>query len=136
MVQEWIPVDATDELNLGQRRFTVASGVAIAKGTMLELLDARNADGVIGAGAACAGIASMDKSASDFSTSITAWTEGLFRASGSSAIVVGSALIAAGGLNEVKAGGTKVSSGATVIGYSMDAITGNPVEQITVRLQL
>ena len=114
------------------RRYTVASGTAISKGTLLAMTDARTAIAQSTAGQALAGVASMDKSATDLSTSISAWTNGIFeaRASGAHAAGVGWQS-AVGGNNVSSATG---ASGAFVGGWFMEESTDN--ELVNVRLRL
>jgi len=73
-------------------RFTVPNNDAIEKGALLELLDPRTASGAsaITSGAAFAGIAAEEKVAGDGSTSISAWTCGLFDIVSDVAIPIGS----------------------------------------------
>ena len=60
------------------RRYTCADANAITKGTLLVLSDPRTASGGATSGAQFAGIAAVDKEASDGSTSIGCWTNGIF----------------------------------------------------------
>lgn len=117
------------------RRYTVADGTAISKGILLVLSDPRTAAGTstaTGWNSPCAGISAMDKEANDGSTSITAWTRGIFDLRASGAINIGSPVVMAGS-NEVKV--TDVgSSGAIVIGYALE--TASDQEVINVRLNL
>lgn len=57
------------------RRMQCASGVAIAKGDLLALIDPNTASGASIVGEAFAGIASMDKDATDGSTNIDVYND-------------------------------------------------------------
>ena len=118
------------------RRYTVASNVAITKGTLLSLDDGRIAAIDPLHGEAIAGIANQAKSASDFSTSIAVWTDGVFECAASGTITRGVGVIAAGVDNMVFAASslTLAASGAAVIGYAMD--TAADEETINIRIQL
>lgn len=58
-------------------RYTVADGTAIDKGDILQLTNPRTASAVVGT-ASVAGIASADKVASDGSTTLALYTNGIF----------------------------------------------------------
>lgn len=120
------------------RRYTVASNVAITKGTILALTDARTAIAASATGQPIAGIAAMAKSATDNSTSISVWTDGVFEAIASSAVTAGAAVMSAGigGTNYViDAEATCVAaSGAAIIGYALG--TGSDEETINIRIRL
>lgn len=120
------------------RRYAVASGVAIAKGTLLKLIDVagiRTASAAVTLECPCAGIAAMDKSATnDDSTSISVWTDGIFEMIASGAIAVGNQVMSAGGvLNQVIAA-SAAASGAKVLGYALE--TAADTEWINVRVRL
>lgn len=136
MVNELTVVELYGANNDGdKRRYTCASGTAITKGTLLTLTDNRTAIAASGtSGALCAGIAAMDKANNDNSTSISAWTNGIFKAVASQAIVVGNPLKVisnADNLNTVGSSATPLhsASGAAVIGYALEtAGTGTTFE--------
>ena len=116
--------------------YTVASSATIAQGSLLQMSDPRTAATYTGAdGLPCAGIAAIQKTA-DWSTQISAWTQGIFKAVASGAIAFGEPLICAGGsLNEVTRGGAvSTASGACIIGYSMDSVADG--ETLNLRLNL
>jgi len=120
------------------RRFTCASGVAITKGTVLQLTEPRTASEVSGPEQPLCGIAAMDKSATDFSTSITAWTDGIFDVVASGAISKGAPLVSAGA-NDLKIATNATgafSSGASIIGYALEDAAANITEKINVRVKL
>lgn len=100
------------------RSYTCASGVAIAKYSVLALSDPRTAAANAASCSVCAGIASMDKAANDESTRITVWTDGVFDMAASGAIEVGGKVMLAAG-NDVMAADT-TASGAAEIGYALE----------------
>lgn len=95
--------------------YTCASGTAIAKGTLLTISDPRTVTANSASGAQCAGIASTDKSGTDFSTKIAVWTDGIFEGYASGAITAGDKIQAAN-LNYL---GTAVTF-QDVIGYALE----------------
>ena len=138
MANEITVVELTNSTGF-PRRYTVASGTAIDKGSLLLLNDDRTATAptfTIKSGP-CAGIAAMDKSATDFSTSITAWTDGIFRFIASGAIARGESVIPGIVDNSVTASAVASiteASGATIIGYAMEDIADAGTGSIRVRI--
>ena len=77
----------------------------------------------------------MDKSATDFSTSITAWTDGIFNARTSGAIIAtGDPLMSAGADNELEMADTS-ASGARTCAYAMEDVASGANSTINVRLR-
>ena len=113
------------------RRYTVASGTAIDKFTVLQLTSARTASAHSAALQPFAGVASMDKDGSDFSTSITAWTNGLFTFKSSGAIVAGQPVVLGAPAQFVRVPTNAeqitsgAASGAAVIGYATNTVADN-----------
>jgi len=136
MANEWVKVELFGANRDGEPvRFTVASGTAIAKGTVLTLTDARTAIADAGtSGAAMAGVAAEDKANDDFSTSIACWTQGIFEATASGAgITIGDEYVIWGNkITESPLDGTK--SGCKVPGYVYE--TTADAETVNVRLNL
>ena len=134
MANEWVKVELYGQDNDGcPRRYTVASGTAITKGTLMALTDARTAIAHSSVDQAIAGIAAMGKSATDLSTSISCWTDGVFEAVASSAVVIGSAVVASKTANQVWTNHV-AASGAALIGYALEAADAG--ETINVRVKL
>lgn len=136
MAKEAVKVELTNSTGF-PREFTCASGVAITKGTLLVLSDPRTAatttDGV--ASKPIAGIASMDKAVDDFSTTITAWTDGIFEMYASGAIQIGDPVVNAEDVNCVKTADTSTTtSGAAIFGYALEA--GSEAEVINIRVRV
>lgn len=121
------------------RRYTVADGTQISKGVLLELSDPQTAAAMSGGVTAaatkwCAGIAAMEKEASDGSTTISAWTQGEFDAIASGAIPVGNAVVAVVDGYIKAADVAHAASGAVIIGYALE--TASDAERISFRLNL
>lgn len=136
MTNELIKVELTNNTGF-PRRYVVASHTAIAKGSLLELHDARAASGAVAASvmSPCAGVASMDKESDDYSTSISAWTDGIFKAVASGSIEIGVPVAIGGSLNQVSAASAhNLASGAMIIGYSLETATEDETFQFRLRL--
>jgi len=82
-------------------RFAVADGTGIAKGTILKLTDPRTAAASSSADI-FAGIASTEKVASDGSTSLGAYTKGIFDIKDSGAGITAGAVVSLAGANLIK----------------------------------
>ena len=141
MVHEVVKVELYGANRDGDaRRFTCASGTAISKGTILVLTSPRTVTGMADNQEVkpVAGIAAMDKSGTDYSTSITAWTNGIFEMYASGAIARGRDVILSDTTNFVAAPSTATAaaaaSGAAILGYALEDASGNDV--INVRLRL
>ena len=133
MTYEWTKVELFGSNNDGDPiRFTCASGTAITKGTLLAMTDPRTAIAHSSAGQAIAGVAAMDKQSNDGSTTISAWTNGIFEVTASAAVTVGWPVISAAQGNTVDPG--TAQSGAFIIGYAMESASAGEV--INVRLKV
>ena len=131
MAREVTEIEGYGALEDGQgRRFTVASGVKIAKGTVLKHATPRLATASTGTGDRIAGVAGADKSATDLSTSISAWTNGIYEFTASGAITEGDNVVTAAPGNYVKSVTTEnTSSHAIIVGTAMkDQKDGNRVQ--------
>jgi len=135
MVNELIPVELYGENNSGDgRRFEVANGIGISKGTILRLTDPRTASAISASGQMVAGIAKADKEAGDGSTSLSAWTNGIFEAKASMAIAIGAKVYPAGHENYVIAYDNMSTSGQHCLGYALESAADD--ETINIRVQL
>ena len=117
-----------------KRRYTCADTPAITKGTLLMLTDPRTASAHTGIGDKFCGIASMDKEASDGSTSISAWTNGIFEMTTSGTILAGTKVTTTTPVNSVAMATSAqlASSYAIIVGTALeDADSG---EVINVRV--
>lgn len=115
--------------------FTVADAVALEKGQLLQLLDARTVSGVSAASVVCAGICAREKIAGDGRTRVSVSRGGDYDMVASGVITIGYPVVAAGvgtGKNVVKVATTE--SGAAIIGYALE--TAAEGETIQVRLRL
>lgn len=132
MANEWVKVELLGANRDGEpRSFTVASGTAISKGTVLTLTDERTAIAVAGtSNAMIAGVAAADKSGTDFSDSISVWTQGIFIATASGATVAIGATLGTWGNLIV----TGTGSGAGIIGYALSAIADQTTGQVRLNL--
>lgn len=122
------------------RRYTVASGTAITKGSLLQFSDPRTAiQATTITQIPIAGITSMAKSGTDYSTSVTVWTNGVFDVVASGSITTGSPVFSASDANypntvATAAGLAPPASGAAIIGYALEDATD--AERIAVRVTL
>ena len=124
MTNEIVPNVMTPEIAASIRQYTVASNAAIPKGSLLVLSDPQTAALATVGNTPCAGISSMEKENNDYSTTISAWTQGDFRAKASGAISAGAPVSMGGSVNEImlaNTGTSFASSGARTIGYSKEA---------------
>jgi len=117
-------------------RFTCAAGTAISQGTLMALTDPRTVAAHSTEGQPIVGVAAMDKSASDSSTSISVWTDGIFEVKCSAGVTVGLNVIASDTANQVIAAlsGTTLASGQVVLGTALEEATA--AETINVRVKL
>ena len=137
MANEVTKVELYGQNNDGDpRRYEVASGVAIAKGTILELTDARTAVAATASTALWAGVAAMGKAADDKSTSISAWTNGIFEMAASLAIVVGQKVKSNGTSNFITGLSQPNAQSSFAIGFGVALQSAEPAERINVRINL
>ena len=101
------------------RGFDCASGTKIPKGTILKLATARTASASTGTGDIFAGVASADKSATDNSTRVGAWENGILEFTASQAIIAGDLLQTAVPGNYVMPIAANTSSKQIVVGYAL-----------------
>lgn len=123
-------------LNNGRpRRYTVSNTTGITKLKMLTLSSPRTAAEVaaasVASGYAFAGIAAIEKEASDGATSITAYTEGIFDIACSGAVTVGQYVKSCGAGQVMAAVYNDASSGA-IIGRALE--TGADTNVIAISL--
>jgi hypothetical protein len=114
--------------------YTVADGVTIAKGTVMELEDPRTMKKVSGAGVVIAGIAAAEKLTDDGSTTLAVYTNcivDLTCAAGGTA-TLGSQVRSAGSDNTITVSTTLDNETGKSIGRSLE--TGSNDEVIQVRV--
>lgn len=141
MAYEWEKVELYGANNDGEpRRYTIADGVAVSKGQLLVLLDERAASAAVTASIVYAGVASEEHLPNQGVTAIAAWTNGIFEATASGAIGVGSPITGAESnfIQSVKENaalsGAIIASGAGILGYCFGAAAD--AEKVNVRLRL
>lgn len=125
MVYEWVPVETPSPYDTF--RFACNSGVAIAKGTLLTLMDESRVGATSGANQMIAGVAAMDKASNDNSTSISVWVRGRFEATASGALVLGQGFETAAQGNTVKGLTQFTASGAAIGGISLGTASAGEV---------
>jgi len=119
-------------------RYTCADGTGIAKGSVLQLTTPNTASQSDSDNDVMAGVAWMEKVASDGSTQITAARDGtwMFEAGTAAAITVGNDVVVNGiANNEVKAYTTLDDEKGYVLGKALETI-GTAGVQIMVRLDI
>ena len=120
------------------RRFSVVDNFAISKGDLLSLEDARVASYAQSTtGLPAAGIATMDKTASDGSTSISVWTDGIFDLVASGALILGEPVLFVND-NYVKSALASslsiTAAGSLIVGYAME--TATDAERVNIRIRI
>lgn len=138
MANEWTKVELFGANRDGEpRRMTVVDGTAVSQGTLLTLVSPRTV-GIAAYSATArpfAGIAAEDHTASVGVTSINVWTQGIFEATCSGAIVLGQPISGSEGNYAIgTAAVIDPASGANVIGYALETGTADAI--INVRLNL
>ena len=110
------------------RQYTCADAIGIAKGTLLVLAGDRTASScIVLVGSTPLGIASMDKVASDLSTTITAFTNGIFNFTSSGTIVRGQKVKTTNVANIIQAAeeADGTASYARIIGVAFSTASAN-----------
>ena len=115
------------------RSFTIASSATVAKGTFLKFADPRTASASTGTNDMFAGFANHQKEA-DYSTTISAWTNGIFEVTASGAITAGQHLCTAAPGNYVQASMAALASGAQVVGIALEDATADT--NVTIRINI
>lgn len=102
--------------------FTVADGVGIEKGTLLELSDPMTVAKVAGAAPLIIGVAAEEKIASDGKTKLGVYMRGIFKATAGGTITVGDGCIGESGTNELLTS-TAAADEVEVCGISLESAT-------------
>ena len=131
MVYEWVPVDPINPYDI--LTFACNSGVAIAKGTLCQLMDESRVGPTSGANQMVAGVAMMDKASNDGSTTISVAVRGRFDVRASGALVLGQGWETAAQGNTIKGLTQFTASGAAIGGISF--ATASAAEDVNVWLQ-
>lgn len=116
-------------------RYTVADGVGIEKGTLMYLsADPRTAAASSAEGQPFVGIAAHEKVASDGSTSISVYTNGIFDLKDSGSGVTLGDMVKLGGANLIA---TADEAGANaeqeIVGMCLETASGSEIVQVKVR---
>ena len=141
MAREAVVIELYGQNNSGDgRRFYVPDNVSIAKGTLCLITNAPGSSGRVASEALVyttsirpAGIASMDKTANDGSTSITLWTNGIFNIYTSGALTIGDKVKLASS-NYVIAEGDTTNSAALTFGVALKTVSTNEVVPVRINL--
>lgn len=109
------------------RNFTIASNAAIVVGTIMKFADPRTISASTGTADMVAGIAAMEHNGTDYSTTCSVYTNGIFKLTASGAITAGDRLVTAIPGNYVKSvvAETNVASASIVIGYALETATAD-----------
>jgi len=110
------------EKPLRYARYTVADGVAIPKGTLLQLTSPNTALASSADNEVCAGIAMFEKVASDGSTEITAALDGVWGLTTSAGAISAGNQVGYNGLNEIKVYTTLDIEKGYVLGKALETI--------------
>ena len=115
-------------------QFNCVDGDAFPKGTILKLSDNREADLSAADGNICAGICAIEKVANDGSTTVTAYTNGIFdlKEGAAAAIAVGLP-VTIEGVNLIKAAAAGEAEGGTIMGYALAAFAGSDTQSVRVK---
>lgn len=115
--------------------FTCADGTGIEKGAVLTLTDPRTAVISTTDGGAVAGICAREKIASDGRTQVAVYRKGIFDMVCSQAVTIGSPVMSyasTGASNTIGMAVGAAVSGASIIGYALEAGALNEVIQVLV----
>ena len=116
-------------------RYTVADGAGIAKGTLLKLTTPNTAAASAADNDVCAGIAWMEKVASDGSTEIVAALDGVWGITTSAAAITVGEDVGINGANEIKKYTTLDAEKGYVLGKALETI-GASATVIKVRVNV
>ena len=114
-------------------QFNCVDGDAFPKGTILKLSDNREADLSAADGNKCAGICAMEKVAGDGSTTVTAYTNGIFDLLSTGVVAIGVPITIAGA-NSVKAAVVGEAETGDCLGYALAAFGGAETQSCRVLL--
>lgn len=114
-------------------QYNCVDGDAFPKGTILKLSDNREADLSAADGDKCAGIAAMEKVASDGSTTISAYTNGIFDLLDGTAGAIAIGLpITIHSANKVKAAAAGEAETGDIFGHALAAFAGSDTQSCRV----
>lgn len=114
---------------------TCADGTGIEKGTILKLTDPLTASASDGANDIVAGIAASEKIASDGTTSVAVYRQGIFDIKASGAISVGDPVGTSATANHVQSiANTTNLSGSKRLGFALETATDGEVIQVELNI--
>ena len=114
-------------------QYTCAEGTTIAKGTLLELSAARTVIANTNAAKGFVGIAAAEKVAGDGSTTITAWTNGIFDLKSDAGVDNrGASLMLSATENIIQSGDAGGLLDGSEVGNYLEAGTANGVEAVRI----
>jgi hypothetical protein len=116
MANEWSIIELIGKVPGCPIRFTCAEAVSIAKGTLLELTDPRTVIANTNDNAPVVGVCAFEKVGGDGSTTVTAYTNGIF-----------SGLMAAGAQSTGKAVANSATENTVQVADAADFIQGSYV---------
>ena len=114
--------------------YTVSSTGTIPKGSLLELEDVRTVKVMSASDKPVAGIAAMEKSTDDETTTISVYTNCIAKMyAGTTGVTVGQQVVAEGAGNTVKNYDTLDSETGDVLGYALETATNGETVLIKVK---
>ena len=112
---------------------TVADGVTIPKGTLLQLTDPRTASASSAQGQKFIGVSAMEKLANDGSTEISAYTNGIFDLKDSGSGVTAGNNVKLGGANTITtADEAGAQDSSEFVGQAMETASASEVIEVRI----
>jgi len=116
-----------------QRNYTIATGTAVSKGTLLALGTPATVTAALSSSTFCAGVAAEEHPANLGVTHIAVWTQGIINVVASGAIPCGESVRVAE-TNMVRVCGNNAASGAMVLGYALQDIADLATGEVRLNL--
>ncbi|MAG40261.1 hypothetical protein CMI41_04820 [Candidatus Pacearchaeota archaeon] len=114
-------------------QYNCADGDAFPKGTILKLSDNREADLSASDGDICAGICAMEKVASDGSTTVSAYTNGIFDLTEANSATIAVGLpVTIGGANLIKIAAAGEAETGDIFGHALASFAKQGTESVRV----
>jgi len=114
-------------------QYNCADGDAFPKGTILKLSDNREADLSNADGDICAGICAAEKVANDGSTTVTAYTNGIFDLTEGGAVAIGIGLpVTIHSANLIKIAAAGEAETGDIFGHALAAFAGSDTQSVRV----
>ena len=135
MANEWTIIELLGPNRDGEpRRFTIASSAAVVLGDLMTLSSARTAASSSASAALVAGCAAEGKTGTDYVTSISVLTQGIFGAVASGAVTAGQDLQGGVGDNTVSTLQSTAPNGAVRLGYAFNTVADGGAVQVRLDL--